>query len=133
MFKSEHTLYLSFLLVGQATENKVKIGNWRSIDDARKFIFFTQSLARVQFKPKLPFLSVCIFVQKSFTLVFESEHTLYLSLFYLFWLYVAWMILLNIINSFFLNNLKLFLKMQMVKCKFLCYIAIPFHYSVIFD
>ena len=57
MFKLEHTLYLSFLLIGQATENKVKIENWRRIVNARQFIFFTQPLARVQFKPELPFLS----------------------------------------------------------------------------
>ncbi len=38
------------------------------------FSFFTQPLARVQFKPELPFLS--FFVLKSFPLVFKSEHKL---------------------------------------------------------
>ena len=60
VFKSEHMLFLSFLFfrIG-VKENKVKIGNWRRIADARQFIFFTQFSARIQFseygKPILSF------------------------------------------------------------------------------
>ena len=43
------SLYLSVFIFRIATENKVKIGIWRSISDARQFIFFTQFSARIQF------------------------------------------------------------------------------------
>ena len=42
-------------------------------------LIIQKRIARVRFKPEPPFLSVCIFVQKSFPLVFKSEHMLYLS------------------------------------------------------
>ena len=38
-----------FCIFRIATENKVKIGNWQRISDARQFIFFTQFSARIQF------------------------------------------------------------------------------------
>ena len=51
-----------FYIFRIATDNKVKIGNWRSISDAKQFIFFTQFSARIQFsKYDLPILSFFVF------------------------------------------------------------------------
>ena len=57
------TPYSTFLfcIFRIATENKVEIGNWRRIADARQFIFFTQFSDRIQFsKYGLPILSFLI-------------------------------------------------------------------------
>ena len=75
--------YLSFLVIEQATENKVKIGNWRRIADARQFIFFTQFSAHIQFgEYGKPILSFLLSNLESFPFVFKSEHMLYLSIKY---------------------------------------------------
>ena len=72
-----------FYIFRIATDNKVKIGNWRSISDAKQFIFFTQFSARIQFsKYDLPILSFFVFRK-----VFRScsnQNTRSTFLFYIF-------------------------------------------------